>query len=121
MACLSRARSPVRTWREVTLHTQHNSRMLSGIGVWDRCNQPISCSRPTPTILASLDCPPFTSQQLMLRFVKNCSQGGRREETTAQRNSSNAWITHLCHSITSAFGCSGEGADDPNHVLQRTH
>jgi len=40
----------------------------------------------------------------MLRFVKNCSQEGMLEEATAERNSSKACMTHLCHSITSDFG-----------------
>src|SRR6266487_2374264 len=94
--------------------------MLCNVGVWDRRNQVASCPRASPASSASRDCSPLSSQ-LLLRFVKNSSQGGRAEATTAERNSSKAETTHFCHSRISGERGTRAGVGDPNHVLQRGH
>src|SRR5438876_12131182 len=94
--------------------------MLSKRGVSDRFSQRANCPRASPASSANRDCSPLASQ-LLLRFVKNCSQGGRAEETLAERNSSKAWTTHLCHSMISGGRGTRAEVGDPNHVLQRGH
>src|SRR5438552_19215290 len=91
--------------------------MLCNVGVWDRRNQVASCPRANPASSANRGCSPLPSQ-LPLRFVKNCSQGGRAEESMAQRNSSKAWTTHLCHSVVSGFRNTRAGVGGPNQDMQ---
>src|SRR5258708_13812931 len=94
--------------------------MLSKIGVSDRFSQRANCPRASPASSANRDCSPLASQ-LLLRFVKNCSQGGRAEETIAERNSSKAWMPHLCPSLVSRESDPRPGVGDPSHVCQRLH
>src|SRR5260370_29814797 len=92
--------------------------MLCNVGVWDRRNQVESCPRANPASSANRDCSPFASK-LWLIFVKNCSQKSAPEETMVRLSSSNADMTHSCHSIVSRLG--GSKVVDPNQVSQRVH
>src|SRR6266516_798145 len=94
--------------------------MLCNVGVWNRRTQVASCPRANPASTANRDCSPLSSQ-LLLRFAKNCSQGGRVDADIAERNSSKASMTHLCHSMVSRFRDARGEVDDPTHVLQCAH
>src|SRR5690242_7782963 len=92
--------------------------MLCNVGVQDRRNQVESCPGANPASSANCDCSPFASKPWLI-FVKNCSQKSAPEETLVCLSSSNADMTHSCHSTVSGFG--GARVGDPNQVLQRVH